>query len=92
MYKDNKLFGYLENILKGKSLSKWKADILEDTFQKSYSKFMVLRYLSMSEDKCVRNSVIESQQYLESISPEIQYLWLLRKVPRQNSSFISYIK
>lgn len=91
-YRDNKLFHYLSNILKDKSVSAWASDTAEDGFEKSYSKFMVLRYLSMSKDRKVREVIEKSQESLEKLPSESQYLWLLRAVPKQESSFISYIK
>ena len=53
---------------------------------------MVLRYMSMSFNEEVRNIVIDNYITLERMPEKQLYKWLLKTVPKQNSSFIRYIK
>lgn len=85
------LFNVLGNILQGKSKELYEKHISSNDFQAA-SKFMTLKYLSMSPDQAVRDIVIDNYITLERMPEIALYKWLLANVPRQRSSFIRYIK
>lgn len=85
------LFDVLGNILTNKSFELYDKHICSESF-KDAAKFMVLRYLTMSQSKDVRNIVIDNYITLERMSETTLYKWLLINIPKQNSSFIKYIK
>lgn len=90
---NNLLFDYLKNILELKSFEKYEKDILNPEFYKNFSKFMILRYLSMHKDSSVRSIILNNQLVLERFTePEHVYKFLLDIIPKQKSSFIKYIK
>ena len=91
-FKNNLLFDYLGNILKMKSGTLYKQHIDSDEFESSFSGFMIIKYLSMCQNKGVRNLILANQINLERLPPRILYRFLLVNVPRQNSAFIKYIK
>ena len=91
MYKSNLIFAVLSNILVEKSMHILVKQIASDDF-KTVSKFLILRYLSMSFNEEVRNIVIDNYITLERMPEKQLYKWLLKTVPKQNSSFIRYIK
>lgn len=90
-FKSNMLFDVLANILVGKSEELYEKHIQSENF-KDAAKFMVLRYLSMSFSEEVRNIVIDNCITLERMPEKTLYKWLLKSIPKQNSSFIRYIK
>ena len=90
-FKSNMLFDALANILVGKSEELYEKHIQSENF-KDAAKFMVLRYMSMSFNEEVRNIVIDNYITLERMPEKQLYKWLLKTVPKQNSSFIRYIK
>ena len=59
---------------------------------KDAAPFMVRRYLTMCNNAKVRDVVLDNYLTLERMSSEIQYLWLMKAIPRQNSTFIRYIR
>lgn len=85
------LFDVLANILVGKSEELYEKHIQSENF-KDAAKFIVLRYLSMSFSEEVRNIVIGNYITLERMPEKTLYKWLLKSIPKQNSSFIRYIK
>ena len=89
--KSTMLFDVLANILTEKSEDTYVKHIAADDFAAA-AKFMVLRYLSMSNYEAVRNVVLENYVVLERMEEKLLYKWLLRNVPRQRSSFIRYIR
>ena len=91
MAKSNMLFDVLANILQAKSMKLYKAHIDSEDF-KDAAPFMVRRYLTMCANANVRNIVLDNYLQLERMPGEIQYLWLLKAVPKQNSTFIRYIR
>ena len=90
-FKSNMLFDVLANILVSKSRELYKRHV-ESVYFKDAAKFMILKYLSMHTNPAVRNIVIEHYFTLEKMPENILYLWLLRTIPKQSSSFIKYIK
>jgi hypothetical protein len=91
--KNNLLFDYLKNILELKSYEKYEKDILNPEFNSSFSKFMILRYLSMHKKSDVRCIILNNQLFLERFTDnEILYKYLLDNIPKQTNSFIQYIK
>ena len=91
-FKNNLLFDYLGNILKTKSKSLYDQHVDAVEFESSFAGFMIIKYLSMCENKDVRNLILVNQSNLEKMPSKILYKFLLKNVPRQNSAFIRYIK
>ena len=85
------LFDVLANILQTKSIDLYKEHISSENF-KDASAFMIRRYLTMNLNKKVRQIVLDNYLVLERMPDKVQYLWLLKAIPRQNSTFIRYIK
>lgn len=90
-FKSNLLFDVLANVLCDKSYDKYKLHIGSEDFATA-SKFMILRYLTMSNSINVRNIVLEHYFTLEKMPETILYKWLLQNIPQQPSGFIRYIK
>ena len=91
MAKSNMLFDVLANILHGKSIDLYREHIASESF-KDAAPYMVRRYLTMCTNAKTRDVVLENYLMLEQMPGDVQYLWLLRAVPRQNSTFIRYIR
>lgn len=91
MARSNMLFDVLANILQTKSIELYREHIASENF-KDASPFMVRRYLTMSSSPRVRDVVLDNYAILEKMPETVQYLWLMRAVPKQNSTFIRYVK
>lgn len=91
MARSNMLFDVLANILQTKSIELYEEHIASENF-KDAAPFMVRRYLTMSLNPKVRDIVLNNYLALERMPDKIQYLWLLRAIPKQNSTFIRYIR
>lgn len=91
-FKNNLLFVYLENILKTKSYDLYLEHINNEESFKSFSKFMILRYLTMSQNEQIRNFILTNYISLERMPEKILYKFLLNSIPKQYNSFIKYIK
>ena len=91
MARSNMLFDVLANILQTKSIDIYKEHIASEDF-KDASPFMVRKYLTMSLDSRVRQVVLDNYLALERMPEKARYLWLMRAVPRQKSTFIRYIR
>lgn len=91
MARSNMLFDVLANILQTKSIEMYKQHIASEDY-KDASPFMVRRYLTMSPDSRVRKLVLDNYLTLEQMPDKVQYLWLLKAVPKQKSTFIRYIR
>ncbi len=89
--KSTMLFDVLGNILHNKSVEMYKKHVSSENF-KDAAAFMVRRYLTMSPNSAVRAAVLDNYLTLERMPAEVQYLWLMKKVPKQNSTFIRYIR
>ena len=89
--KSTMLFDVLANILQTKSMDLYKLHIASENF-KDAAPFMVRRYLTMSLNKEVRQIVLDNYLTLERMPDKIQYLWLIKAIPRQHSTFIRYIR
>ena len=90
-FKSNMLFDVLANILGTKSEELYKKHVSSESF-KDAAAFMVRRYLTMSPNPTVRDIVLDNYLSLERMPAEVQYLWLLKKIPRQKNTFIRYIR
>jgi len=90
-FRNNYLFDYLKNILTEKSMEKYYKH-LEDDFELSYQPFMVNNYLSMSLNPAVRKVIFNYQLSLDRMDNKTHYLFLLKTVPRQETSFIKYVR
>lgn len=86
------LFDVLRNILVDKSDEIFNDHILDELKWKTFSKFMVLRYLTMSYNSKVRDIVLNNILHLDRMPAKQLYKWLLKNIPKQNSGFIKYIK
>ena len=91
MAKSNLIFDVLKNILKDKSIQIFKTHIQNNNWS-TVSKFLLLRYLSMSPCAKVRDVVIDNYITLERMPEAVLYRWLLANIPKQNNSFIKYIR
>lgn len=91
MARSNMLFDVLANILQTKSIELYSKHIASEDF-KDAAPFMVRRYLTMSNNPKVRDIVLNNYLSLERMAGDVQYLWLLRAIPKQNSTFIRYIR
>ena len=91
MAKSTMLFDVLANILSTKSEDIYKKHISSDNF-KDAAPFMVRRYLTMSSNPNVRDIVLDNYLTLERMPAEVQYSWLMKKIPRQRNTFIRYIR
>ena len=91
MARSNMLFDVLANILQTKSIKLYEEHIASENF-KDAAPFMVRRYLTMSLNPKVRDIVLSNYLTLERMTDKTQYLWLLKAIPRQNSTFIRYIR
>ena len=89
--KSNMLFDVLANILSTKSDELYRKHVSSDNF-KDAAPFMVRRYLTMSSCSAVRDIVLDNYVSLERMPAEVQYMWLMKKVPKQRSTFIRYIR
>ena len=89
--KSTMLFDVLANILHTKSIDLYREHIASENF-KDAAPFMVRRYLTMSLNPKVREVVLDNYLVLERMPEQVQYLWLLRAIPKQNSTFIRYIR
>lgn len=90
-YKTNTLFDVLENILKTKSMDVYRKHVGSEGF-KDASGFMMRRYLSMHENRAVREVILENWAALERLPDRIVYLWCLKNVPKQSKTFIKYLR
>ena len=86
-FKSTMLFDDLGNILKTKSMDLYNEHINSENF-KDASKFMVIRYLSMSPNPIVRQIVLDNYVSLERMPETVLYKWCLLTIPKQNNSFI----
>lgn len=91
MAKSTMLFDVLANILSTKSEEIYKKHISSENF-KDAAPFMVRRYLTMSPNPSVRDIVLDNYLTLERMPAEVQYSWLMKKIPRQRNTFIRYIR
>ena len=89
--KSTMLFDVLANILSTKSEEVYKKHIASENFKDAAS-FMVRRYLTMSLNSAVRDVVLDNYLTLERMPAEVQYHWLMKKIPRQRNTFIRYIR
>lgn len=89
--KSTMLFDVLANILSTKSEEIYKKHISSENF-KDAAPFMVRRYLTMSPNPNVRDIVLDNYLTLERMPAEVQYSWLMKKIPRQRNTFIRYIR
>lgn len=86
------IFDALNNILCKKSDALFMQHVNDEELWKTWSKFMVLRYLTMSTNPAVRDVVINRYLRLERMPDAALYKWLLRNIPKQSSGFIRYLK
>ena len=91
-YNSNILFEVLGNILQKKSEEMFIKHTSADDFEKQFSRYMVIRYLSMA-NKDVARIILDNQIQLERFpTNKTVYRFLMNVVPKQKSGFIKYIK
>ena len=90
-YKSTMLFDAMNNILVGKSMEVYARHVSHPDF-KDFKGYNCRRYMTMSPDPRVRQIVLDNYPILEKMSDRVLYLWLMRKLPRQRSGFIQYIR
>lgn len=91
MARSNMLFDVLANILKTKSIELYKTHIASEDY-KDASPFMIRKYLTMSTNPVVRQIVLDNYLALERMPETVQYLWLLKAIPRQSTTFIRFLR
>ena len=90
-FKSKLIFDVLKNILGTKSIEVYNYHIGSNEFS-TVSKFMVLRYLSMSPSEQVRSVVLDNYISLERMPEKVLYKWLIDNIPYQKNTFITYIR
>lgn len=91
-YSNNILFDVLKNVLSLKSIDLYEKHVSMEDFDKQFSRYMILRYLSMAKSE-IAKIVLENQISFERFPSNKQlYKLLLNIVPKQKSGFIKYIK
>ncbi len=91
MARSNMLFDVLANILKTKSIELYNSHINSENF-KDAAAFMIRRYLTMHPNQAVRDVVLDNYMTLERMPEKYLYRWLIDAIPRQNTTFIKYLK
>ena len=86
------LFEALSNVLATKSEAVFKKHTEDEEAWKTFSKFILLRYLTMSPNPAVRNLVIDRYLRLERMPDKALYRWLLVNIPQQRNGYIKYLK
>jgi hypothetical protein len=88
------LFMILGNILVDKDEAIYRKHIENESFASVFSTYMVLRYLSMNQNKFVRKLALDCLTTMEGIAdkPELVYKTLMKVVPRTGNRFTQYIK
>ena len=79
----------LINVINGKSKSLMDEHIMDEQFDKLYTKFMMHRYLSMNTKYNV--IIQEEQPFLDSLDNATHYRYLFKRLP-SGPRFIKYIK
>jgi len=93
MSNDVNIFSYLENIIKRKDNALMKQHISNELFNKSYSQFMINRYLSMHSSEAISSIIVKNQKALEKLTSNAShYMFLMRVIPQNKNSFVTYIK
>lgn len=91
-HKSTMLFDAMNNILVTKSEKIRLVHIADPNFR-DFTKFMCLKYMTMSPDPRIRELVVENYVALERMpSDAAVYKWLMDKLPKQRSGFIRYIR
>lgn len=86
------LFDAIRNILTTKSMDVFYDHTDNEEKWKTFSKFMVMKYMTMSPNPVVRDIVLDNIIQLDRMPPKQLYLWLLKTIPRQHNGYIRYIK
>lgn len=90
-FKSTMLFDVLKNILTIKSFELYEKHIENENF-KDAAPFMIRRYLTMHTNSVIRGIMLDNYMALERMNERMLYLWLLKKIPKVNTSFIRYLR
>jgi hypothetical protein len=82
-------FNHLTNIINTKDKILMDKHINDGSFEKQFTQFMIIRYLSMC--KKYQGIVMEEQQFWNKMSSENLYRYLFKRLPK-GPPFIKYIK
>ena len=91
-FRNAMLFEYLGNILTNKSFETYDKHISSEDFERDFSSYMVINYLSMCQNRSVRDIILDNQVVLERMPQRLLYKFLLLNVPQQRNSFIKYLR
>lgn len=80
-YKSKLIFAVLSNILHEKSEKTYEAHVSNEAEWPTVSKFIMLRYLSMSYSPLVRQIIIDNYITLQRMPEKPLYKWLLKVIP-----------
>ena len=80
------LFDCLSDIIRDKSGTLHQ----HEDFKKTWSTYMILRYLSMDSE--FQPIATEMNKYQQTLTSEQMYLFLVKVIPYRRSTFIKYIK
>ena len=81
------LFDHLNAITQHKDPKYW--DKLDESDKKTWSNYMILRFLSMNPDWIT--TIADIQPYLQEAPPKAMYLALIGLIPKQRA-FLKYMK
>lgn len=91
MAKSTILFDVMDNILVTKS-NKLYIKHIEDLNFKDCTTFMLCKYMTMSQDKRIREFILNHYCIFEKMDVKILYKILMNSLPKQYSGFIKYIR
>ena len=80
-YKSKLIFAVLANILHDKSIDMYNLHVSNEVEWPTVSKFILLRYLSMSYSPSVRQIIIDNYVTLQRMPEKPLYKWLLDVIP-----------
>lgn len=86
-YKPKTLFDHIKAITQFQDKKYW--DKLEESDKKTWSNYMILRFLSMEPDWV--ETIADLQPYLQEVPPKAMYLSLIDFIPKSRA-FLKYMK
>ena len=88
------IFQVLDNIANRKSDKLYQSHIECENFDKSFSKFILIKWMSMHTDSDIIKKLAEIQQTLDLIpDTKLLYLFLMKALPKPKARItFSYVK